>query len=92
VDWDSRVGSFTYDQAIAELGPPDSQRSRGDGKTAAVWANHRWGGSSFSVGGGGCGGNTAVGVGHAAGSGRPDRVLRLTFDAQGRLAAWSKNY
>ena len=23
VDWNARVGSFTYDQAVVELGPPD---------------------------------------------------------------------
>lgn len=36
VDWDSRVGRFTYDQAIAELGPPDKQSRLGDADIGEV--------------------------------------------------------
>jgi len=92
VDWDSRVGSFTYDQAIAELGPPDKQTKLSDGKTVADWITRRSGGVSFGVGTGVYGSHSAVGGGVSTGSGYQDRVLRLTFDPQGRLAAWSKNH
>jgi len=88
VDWDSRVGRFTYDQAIAELGPPDKQSRLADG-TVAVWMTHPSGGGSRNVGGGGYG---AAGAGHTVDSSRSGNVLRLTFNADGRLAAWSKNY
>jgi len=92
VDWNNRIGTFTYDQAIAELGPPDKQSKLTDGKTVAVWMALRSGGSSPSVGPGVDGSQRAVGVGQSAGSGGSGRVLRLTFDAEGRLAACSKNY
>jgi hypothetical protein len=27
VDWNSRIGNYTFDQAVTELGPPDKQAS-----------------------------------------------------------------
>ena len=36
--WEPRVGSFTYAQAISELGPPDAKEIDG-GSTYAAW---RW--------------------------------------------------
>ena len=92
VDWNNRIGTFTYDQAIAELGPPDRQSKLTDGKTVAVWITGSSGGSSLSVGPGVHGSHRAVGVSQSAGSDGSGRVLRLTFDAEGRLAACSKNY
>lgn len=45
VDWNKRVGSFTYDQAIVELGPPDKQSKLSDGRTLAEWSSRSVGGS-----------------------------------------------
>ena len=92
IDWNSRVGSYTFDQAVTELGPPDKQAKLSDGKTVAEWITHREGGTSFSVGTGFCGGNTGFGVGQTVGTGYSDRVLTLTFSTNNVLAAWSKNY
>ena len=92
IDWNSRVGSYTFDQAVTELGPPDKQAKLSDGKTVAQWITHREGGTSFSVGTGFYGGNTGVGVGQTVGTGYSDRVLTLTFSTNNVLAAWSKNY
>ncbi|MEJ0091545.1 MAG: hypothetical protein WDM80_17590 [Limisphaerales bacterium] len=95
VDWNSRVGSYTYDQAVIELGPPDKQATLDDGKTVAEWITHRSGGSGLSVGtgffSGGGGSGAGVGVGQSIGSGYRDKVLKLTFDADHKLLAWSKN-
>jgi hypothetical protein len=92
IDWNSRVGTYTYDQAVTELGPPDKQARLSDGGTVAEWITHRNGGSSFSVGTGFFGGNTGFGVSQTVGSGYSDRVLRLTFSANDILTAWYKNY
>ncbi len=92
IDWNSRVGSYTFDQAVTELGPPDKQAKLSDGKTVAVWITHREGGTSFSVGTGFYGGNTGFGVGQTVGTGYSDRVLTLTFGTNNVLTAWSKNY
>jgi len=50
VDWNSRIGSYTYDQTVTDLGPPDKQTKLTDGKTVAEWVTHRNGGSGVSFG------------------------------------------
>jgi hypothetical protein len=90
IDWNSRVGSYTFDQAVIELGPPDKQARLSDGKTVAQWVTHREGGTSFSVGTGFAGGNTGFGVGQTVGTDYGDRILTLTFGTNNVLAAWSK--
>ena len=92
VDWSSRVGNFTYDQAVAELGPPDKSAKLTDGSTVADWIKHSGGGVSFGVGTGFYGSHSAVGVGQSVGTGYHDKVLRLTFGADQKLVSWSKNY
>lgn len=89
VDWNSRVGTYTFDQAVAELGPPDKQAKTSDGKTVAEWIRRRSGGSSISFGTGFYGRNSGVGVGHTVGSGYREDATRLTFDADGKLLLWS---
>src|ERR1022692_4512617 len=37
VDWNSRVGNYTYNQALAEFGSPEKQTKLSDGKTVAQW-------------------------------------------------------
>jgi hypothetical protein len=92
VDWNTRIGTFTYDQAVAELGPPDKTATLTDGRTVADWIKRRSGGFSFGVGTGYSSGHSGVGVGQSVSTGFDDKVLRLTFDADNKLAAWSKNY
>ena len=92
VDWDSRIGSYTYDQAVAELGPPDKSAKLSDGSTVADWIKHRSGGVSFGLGTGYWGGSTGVGVGQSVGTGYHDSVLRLVFGPDNQLQSWSKNY
>src|SRR2546422_1315490 len=41
VDWNSRVGNYTYDQAVAELGPPDKSAKLSDGTMVAEWMTRR---------------------------------------------------
>ncbi len=92
VDWNSRVGNYTYDDAITQLGPPDKQAKLSDGKMVAEWIKHREGGTSFSVGTGFYGGGGGFGVGQTVGTGYPDKVLELVFSTNNVLTAWSKNY
>jgi len=91
VDWNSRVGSYTYDQAILELGPPDKQAKLTDGQTVAEWITRRSGGAGLTIGTGYYGGGAGVGVSQSEGSGYSDRSLKLTFDTEGRLSNWSKD-
>jgi hypothetical protein len=95
VDWNSRIGTYTYDQAVVELGPPDKQAKLDNGQMVAEWITRRNGGSSLSIGtgffSGGGGSGVGVGVGQSVGIGPGDKVLKLTFGSDHKLAAWSKN-
>jgi len=37
IDWAARVGNYTYDQAVTELGPPDKAAKLSDGTTVMEW-------------------------------------------------------
>ena len=92
VDWDNRVGTYTYDQAVAELGVPDRTAKLSDGKTIAEWIKGSGGGFSFGIGTGISGRHGGVGVGQAISTGPGDRVFRLVFDPENKLVSWSRNY
>jgi hypothetical protein len=94
VDWNSRVGNYTYDQAVLDMGPPDKSAKLSDGKTVAEWIRRsRNGGVSFGVGTGGyVGGGTAVGGGVGTSTGGYEKVTKLTFGPDGKLISWAKNY
>jgi len=92
VDWNSRVGNYTYDQAVQELGPPDKSAKLSDGKMVAQWVTgHHSSGTGLSIGTGVFGGGGGVGVSQGISSGNSyDSVLKLTFTAEGKLESWSK--
>ena len=92
IDWNSRVGTYTYDQAVVELGPPDRSTPLSDGKLVADWIKHSNSSVSFGVGTGYIGSSTAGGVGVGTTTGYGDKILRLTFGADHKLLLWWKNY
>jgi hypothetical protein len=97
-DWNSRIGTYTYDQAVVELGPPDKTAELSDGSTMADWIKRRSSGTGVSIGfgtgfyrgsrGSGAGVGTGVGVGQTIGGG--DSYLRLIFGKDGFLQRWEK--
>jgi len=87
VDWDSRVGRYTYAQAVNELGPPNRQIRLSNGATEFKWFSPAPGGNNF-----GTGMNNGFGPGQSFNPGFNNRYLQLTFDRNGVLTAWSKNY
>lgn len=90
VDWDTRVGSFTYDQAVVELGPPDKQAKLTDNQTVAEWISRYSTGGAVGVGtgiyGGGVGGGYVI---QPAPIYRESRLC-LTFSTNHVLTAWSR--
>ncbi len=92
VDWNARVGAYTFDQAVTDLGPPDKQTKLSDNETVAQWITRSSGGSGFSIGTGFFSGPVGVGMSQSVGSSNPDKVLTLTFNTNYVLSAWSKNY
>jgi hypothetical protein len=91
VDWNARVGNYTFDQAVVDMGPPDRQSELSDGRKVVEWVTGYSGGGGLSIGIGGFSRHTGVGVSHSVGSGGYERVLRLTFGADGRLTEWRRN-
>jgi hypothetical protein len=91
IDWDSRVGHYTYAQALTDLGPPARQARLSDGKAVYKWfvqppvAPHFNSGMSNY-------GNNGFGAGQTPGGGYNNQTLQLTFDTNGTLIAWSRNY
>ena len=92
VDWNSRIGYYTYDQAVTDMGPPDKFTRLSDGRMVADWIKPSHGGMSFGVGTGFIGSGSAVGVGTGTSTAFPDKVLRLTFSVDGKLLDYKKNY
>ena len=84
IDWESRVGNYTYDAAVLEMGPPENVAELADGTKVAEWLVSR----ARSRAG------VMVGVGPVY-SGfpiaeGPDDYVRLTFGAEGRLTGWRR--
>lgn len=92
VDWASRIGQYTFDQAIIELGPPDKQATLSDGTRVADWMTRRGGtrqvaiGPYYTHGDSGYGPYYPTYVTHQI----PDFFLRLVFDPAGNLLEWKK--
>ena len=93
INWNTRIGSYTFDQAVAEFGKPDIVGESSGGKFAE-WVIKRSPGMSFGfgVGGGGFGSHSGVGVGVGSSVTPPPsgEYLRLQFDADGKLKEWSR--
>jgi hypothetical protein len=86
-NWDTRVGNYTYDQAVTELGPPNKMAMLSDQSKVAEWYTGRSRGVSLGVGTGV--GPVGVGMGVPVGGNRI-RSLRLTFGPDGNLKSWSR--
>ena len=78
-DWDTRIGTATFDQVVVELGPPEKSATLADGSRVADWITLR--------------GQRRTSY-HSMPDGRvvsfeggrdPDRLMRLTFGPDGKL-------
>ena len=94
INWTARVGNYTFDQAVAELGPPDKQAALADHSVVAEWLTRRGRTYSFvspgygyypSPYGYGPGYPTTVDT-----TTLPDYFLRLTFGPDGQLRSWKE--
>jgi hypothetical protein len=89
IDWNSRVGAYTMDQAITELGPPDKQARLSDGRLVAEWISRYYNGGSAIIGPGYYGYPGGVSVIQTPPSYYESKLL-LTFGTNNVLAAWAK--
>lgn len=90
IDWNARVGSYNFDQAVTEFGPPDKQAKLSDGKVVAEWVTRYSTAGTVAVGTGFYGYPGGVGFVQTTPS-YYESKLRLTFATNNVLAAWSKN-
>ena len=89
-DWDQRVGHYTYDDAVRELGPPVGSTPLDDGTTVAEWLLKHAAQMSFGFGVSSYGGGGGVGAGQSVTMPPKGHYLRLAFDSAGRLQRWEK--
>jgi hypothetical protein len=90
INWQARVGVYTYDQAVTDYGPPMAFATLSDHSTVAEWMTER--GSVVTPGpypyyGRGYWG---PGWGGYSSSYFPAHFLRLTFAPDGKLKAWKQ--
>ena len=89
-DWNQRVGNYTFDDAVRELGPPVGSTKLQDGTTVAEWFLKYGSQMSFGFGTGMYGGGGAVGVGQSVTTPPKSHFLRLIFDPESKLKSWEK--
>jgi hypothetical protein len=89
IDWNARVGSYTFDQAVTDFGPPDKQAKLSDGRLVAEWISRYYNSSSVVVGTGFYGYPGGVGIVQTTPN-YYESKLRLTFATNNVLAAWAK--
>ena len=89
INWNSRVGSYSFDQAVIELGPPVSQAKLSDGRLVAKWVTRYAGGGSVIVSGGFYAYPSGVGIVQTSPN-YYERQLILTFSTNNVLASWTK--
>lgn len=91
IDWAARVGNYTFDQAVIELGPPSKQAKLTDGTLVAEWQTQRGYTQTYYAPAYGYRGRYSGGYYPApVTTWTPDAFIRLTFDAAGNLTAWKK--
>ncbi len=90
IDWNTRVGSYTFDDAVREMGPPERQATLSDGSKVVDWVTDR----GFRNGTFGFGsrfyypgryGYYDPFLSTQVETRSPDRIVRLTFTADGKL-------
>jgi hypothetical protein len=94
VDWHTRIGNYTYDQSVKELGVPDKYQKLSDNSIVAEWALHYYSPDYVTYGytGGYWGhgwASPAFGYGYPTG---PDytRWLRLVFGPDAKLTMFKQ--
>jgi len=92
VDWNARVGNFTYNQAVLELGPPNRVAKLSDGQIVADWVTGHRQINNARVGTGVGTGGDSIAMSQSTGSGFREIILRLTFGADGKLTRWTRNW
>ncbi len=91
INWQARVGVYTYEQAVMDYGPPDKSTTLRDGTLVAEWMTQR--GAVVVTPGPyyyGPGYMGPVGPAYSSTSYFPGRWLRLSFSPDEKLTSWKE--
>lgn len=86
IDWNSRVGIYTFDDAVKEFGPPDKSATLTDGTMVCEWLTNRGADAGMFVT------SSYYGTVTSASSGSPDIFIRLTFNPKKVLTEYKTVY
>ena len=88
--WNERIGAYTFDDAVQELGRPVSSTKLQDGTNVAEWLLKFGSQTPFGYGTGryGPGGGGSMGTTFTPPT--QSQFLRLTFGTDGKLQSWNK--
>jgi hypothetical protein len=93
IDWGSRIGMYTYEEALVELGEPNVIGESAEGRIAE-WVLSQSPAVSFGFGFGtgsyGRHSSTGVGVGTSVSPPPGGEYLQLKFDKNDKLSGWTK--
>ena len=89
-DWNQRIGNYTFDDTVREMGPPVASTRLQDGSTVAEWFLKYGAQMSFGFGTSTYGGGAGVGVGQSITPPPKAHYLRLIFGPDGKLQSWEK--
>ena len=94
-NWPARVGTYTFDDAVLEFGPPNKSAPLSDGTQVAEWVTqYRYTRtySPYTYAGSAYASEYMLPYGPLAGEAyvhsSPGTVLRLAFDPDGKLQSW----
>jgi hypothetical protein len=90
INWAGRIGNYSFDQAIVDMGPPDKQAKLSDGRVVAEWITRYHGGGTVMLGGGFYSRPGGLGFVETTPSDYESK-LRLTFSTNNVLAGWSRD-
>ena len=92
--WNQRIGQYTYDEAVKEMGPPERKETTSDGILVAEWILRRvqtYGVPSAGWGmGWGWRGRWGGGWGGTDIHSTPEVALQLHFGPDKRLQTWKE--
>jgi hypothetical protein len=88
IHWAGRVGTYTFDQAVLELGPPDRSAPLTDGTVVADWVTRYGYMRPYSSYGFHYPDSYPGNFGMTYLETSPDYILRLTFGPDKKLESW----
>ncbi len=91
INWNARIGTYTFDQAVLDFGPPDKQARLSDGRLVAEWISRYSNGGTVVFGTGFYNYPGGVGFVQTTGPDYYESKLRLTFTTNNVLCVWSKH-